>query len=137
MKKKLDKFDMIFIYLFLVIPIIIFTPLFGFLFKFVFRDFPWIFSGNLFNGLFPLIPSEAILNGATMSFLFFVTLSLFVLEVKKKYLISGIILGLVFFLWFVMRLDYIYLLWDFSGPLAAFIIAKIFLFIKVNYFKKG
>jgi hypothetical protein len=135
MKKQIDKFDMVFVYLFLVFPIILFTPLFGLLFKFLMKDYPWLLSGGFFDMLLPF--GETTLEGAIFSFLFFVTLSLFVFEVERKYLISGIILGLIFLFWFVARLDYIYLLWDFSGPLTAFVIAKTFLLIKNKYAEEG
>ena len=127
MKKKLDKFDKFFIFLFSFIPIILFTPGFELLYK-------TLMKGRIY-GLFSEF--EPWLMGGMISFLFFFTLFLFVFEIKRRYLIFGIILALLILDWYFEGLDYIYLPWYFSGPLIGFILAKIFLFVKIKNAKKA
>jgi hypothetical protein len=126
MKKELDKFDKFFIFPTSIIPIILFTPAFELLYK-------TLMKGQLY-GIFSEI--EPWLMGGMISFLFFLTLFLFILEIKKRYLIFAIILALLLLSWYFEDLDYIYIFWYFVGPLSAFILAIIFLFIKNNRLKK-
>jgi len=72
MKKKLDKFI---VFLFVPIPIILFTPLFRALYKSL--------VGNIYGGFGIFTFDESWLEGAIISFIFFLTLFLVVFEIKK------------------------------------------------------
>jgi hypothetical protein len=123
--KKLDGIDKFFIFLFSLIPILLFTPLFRVLYKF-------LRHGNVYGGFGVLSIDESWTEGLLISFLFFLTLFLFIFEIKKKYLIIGIILGIFLLEGLIIR-NLEYFLWYISFSVIAFILAKIFLFIKNKY----
>jgi|WetSurMetagenome_2_1015567.scaffolds.fasta_scaffold273931_2 hypothetical protein len=127
-KKKLDGIDKFFIFLFSLIPILLFTPLFRILYKF-------LRHGNVYGGFGVLSIDESWTEGAIISFIFFLILFLFIFEVKKKYLIIGIILAIFLFEGLIIR-NLEYFSWYTFFSVIAFILAKIFLFVKSKYFQK-
>lgn len=127
-KKKLDGADQFFIFLLSFIPTIVFIPLFRNLYKF-------LRHGNVYGGFGVLSFDESWTEGTIMSFLFFLILFLFIFEIKKKYLIIGIILAIFLSEGLIIR-NLEYFSWYAACSLIAFILANIFLFIKNKYFQK-
>jgi hypothetical protein len=129
MKKNLDNLDKFFIFLLSVIPMILFTPLFRSFYKFIMK-------GNVYGGFGIFMIDGSWFEGAIISFLFFLTLFLFIFEIKKKYLIMTAILSLFLLEGFIIG-NLEYFLWYISCSLAAFVTAEIFLFAKNKYVQKG